>query len=165
MSSRIRTFSYLLHPPMLSEFGLWSALRVFVEEFRSRSRQRVSLEIAAELEADRLDPRHEMALFRFVQEALANVHRHAGSKGVSVKMLLEDGCIRASVADTGRGMPSKILEGINSSSGGLAGVGITGMKERIHQIGGYLEIASDRHGTTVTAVVPAGPCVSVRNAS
>jgi PAS domain S-box-containing protein len=165
MSSQIRTFSYLLHPPMLSEFGLWSALRVFVEEFRSRSRQSVSLEIAAELEADRLDPRREMALFRFVQEALANVHRHAGSKSVSVKMLLEEGCIRASVADTGRGMPSKILEGINSSSGGLAGVGITGMKERIHQIGGYLEIASDRTGTTVTAVVPAGQIVSVRNAS
>jgi PAS domain S-box-containing protein len=165
MSSQIRTFSYLLHPPMLSEFGLWSALRVFVEEFRSRSRQRVSLEIASELEADRLDPLREMALFRFVQEALANVHRHAGSKSVLVTMVLLEGCIRASVADTGRGMPSKVLEGINSSNGGPAGVGITGMKERIQQIGGYLEIASDRTGTTVTAVVPVGHGVSIRNAS
>jgi len=165
VSAQIRTFSYLLHPPMLSEFGLWSALRMFVEEFRSRSGQRVSLEIASELEADRLDPSREMALFRFVQEALANVHRHAGSKSVSVKMQLGEGCIRASVADTGRGIPSKILEGINSPSSGLAGVGITGMKERIHQIGGYLEVAGDRHGTTVTAVVPAEHNVTVRNAS
>jgi signal transduction histidine kinase len=62
-------------------------------------------------------------------------------------------------------MPSKILEGINSLDGGLAGVGITGMKERIHQIGGYLEIASDRTGTTVTAVVPAGHGIAIRNAS
>ena len=160
VSSQIRTFSYLLHPPMLSEFGLWSALRMFVEEYRSRSGQRVTLEIASELEADRLDPSREMALFRFVQEALANVHRHAGGKSVSVKMELGDGCIRASVADTGRGMPSKILEGINSSSGGLAGVGIAGMKERIHQIGGHLEVVSDRRGTTVTAVVPAGRSIT-----
>ena len=156
MSSQIRTFSYLLHPPMLNEFGLWSALRMFVEEFRSRSKQLVTLEIASELESDRLDPRREMALFRFVQEALANVHRHAGSKSVSVKMQFGDGCIRASVADTGRGMPTKILDGINSPGGGPAGVGILGMKERIHQIGGYLEVASDRRGTTVTAVAPAG---------
>ncbi|MGB6632469.1 MAG: PAS domain S-box protein, partial [Terriglobales bacterium] len=126
MSNQIRTFSYLLHPPMLNEFGLWSALRMFIEEFRSRSGQLVSLEIASELESDRLDPRREMALFRFVQEALANVHRHAGSKSVSVKMQFGDGCIRASVADTGRGMPAKILEGINSSDGGPAGVGIMG---------------------------------------
>ena len=165
MSNQIRKISYLLHPPMLSEFGLWSALRIFVEEFRSRSGQRVTLEIAADLEADRLDPRREMALFRFVQEALANVHRHAGSTSVLVKMQLTDGCIRASVADTGRGIPSKILEGINSPNGGRTGVGIAGMKERIHQIGGYLEVASDRRGTTVTAVIPAGDRVaSIRNA-
>jgi PAS domain S-box-containing protein len=166
MSNQIRTFSYLLHPPMLSEFGLWSALRMFVEEFRSRSGQRVTLEIATELETDRLDPRREMALFRFVQEALANVHRHASSKSVSVKMQLGDGCIRASVADTGRGIPSEIMEGINSPGGGRTGVGIAGMKERIHQIGGYLEVASDRRGTTVTAVVPADDNVaSIRNVS
>lgn len=78
---------------------------------------------------------------------------------------VQDGCIRASVAHTGRGMPVKILEGINSSSGGLAGVGITGMKERIHQIGGYLEIVSDRTGTTVTAEVPVAQSIAARNAS
>ena len=154
-SRQIRTFSYLLHPPMLEEFGLWAALRIFMEEFRSRSRLRVSLHIDPELEGLRLDPGREMVLFRFVQEALANVHRHAASKTASVDIELERGSIHASVYDTGRGMAARVLKEINEATGRFVGVGIPGMKERLGQIGGRLEVQSDQRGTTVTAVIPA----------
>jgi PAS domain S-box-containing protein len=154
-SRQIRTFSYLLHPPMLDEFGLWAALRVFIEEFRSRSRLRVSLMITSELEGLRLDPNCEMALFRVVQEALANIHRHAGSKTASIEIELQGRFIRASVADTGHGIPAKILKEIDASSGRYMGVGIPGMTERVRQIGGHLDIQSSPRGTIVTALVPA----------
>jgi PAS domain S-box-containing protein len=152
---QIRTFSYLLHPPMLDEFGLWAALRAFIEEFRSRSGLRVTLEISPELEGLRLDPNCEMALFRLVQEALANVHRHAGSRTAVVNIEPHDHFIKASVADAGRGIPSKVLKEINASSSRFVGVGIAGMKERVRQVGGHLNIQSGNEGTTVTALIPA----------
>jgi two-component system, NarL family, sensor kinase len=95
-----------------------------------------------------------MTLFRLVQEALANVHRHAGSKTVSVAIELQGRLIRATIADTGRGIPPLTLKEINAASGRLVGVGIPGMKERVRQIGGHLEIQSDRRGTVVTAAFP-----------
>jgi signal transduction histidine kinase len=155
VAREIRTFSYLLHPPMLNELGLLAALGLFIEEFRDRSGLRVNLQISSELEGAKLDPSHEMALFRFVQEAMANVHRHSGSKTVSVEVQVQDGLIRASVADTGHGIPPKILRGLQASDGSVGGVGVPGMKERIGHVGGHLEIQSDQHGTTVAAVIPA----------
>jgi len=152
---QIRTFSYLLHPPMLDEFGLWAALRAFIEEFRSRSGLRVTLEISPELEGLRLDPNCEMALFRLVQEALANVHRHAGSRTAVVSIEPQDHFVKVSVADAGRGIPSKVLKEINASGSRFVGVGIAGMKERVRQIGGHLNIQSGSEGTTVTALIPA----------
>jgi signal transduction histidine kinase len=140
---------------MLDEFGLWAALRAFIEEFRSRSGLRVTLQISPELEGLRLDPNCEMALFRLVQEALANVHRHAGSKTAVVNIEPQDHFIKASVADTGRGIPSKVLNEINASSSPFVGVGIAGMKERVRQVGGHLNIQSSSEGTTVTALIPA----------
>jgi len=86
---------------MLEEFGLWVALRVFIEEFRSRSGLRVSLKITPVLEELLLDPRHEMVLFRVIREALANVHRHSKSKTASVEITMQDSdFIKASVAAT-----------------------------------------------------------------
>jgi PAS domain S-box-containing protein len=155
VAREIRTFSYLLHPPMLSELGLWAALRLFVQEFRERSGLRASLQISSALEGTRLDPGHEMTLFRFVQEGLANIHRHSGSRTASVDIQLNDRWIRASVMDTGRGIPPNILKDIQSAEGSMGGVGILGMKERIGQVGGRLEIDSHVRGTTVTANVPA----------
>jgi PAS domain S-box-containing protein len=154
VAREIRTFSYLLHPPMLSELGLWSALSLFIQEFKDRSGLSVNLEIASELEGSQLDPSQEMALFRFVQEAMANVHRHSGSKTVAVEIVLQEGMVRASVADTGRGIPAKILGDLQASGGYVGGVGVPGMKERIGHVGGHLEIQSDSRGTTVVAVVP-----------
>ena len=154
VAREIRTFSYLLHPPLLNELGLWAALRMFVEEFRDRSGLRVSLEISKAVEVAKLHPNQDMALFRFVQEALANVHRHSGSKTATVNVRLKDRSIEASVADTGRGFAPALLKEIQSSSAFAGGVGISGMHERIGYIGGQLKIRSDKHGTTVTAVVP-----------
>jgi len=154
VAREIRTFSYLLHPPMLNELGLWSALTLFIQEFKDRSGLRVNLWIASELEGSQLDPSQEMALFRFVQEAMANIHRHSGSKTVAVEIQLQGDMIRASVADTGRGIPAKILRELQASDGYGGGVGVRGMKERIGHLGGHLDIQSDSRGTTVIAVVP-----------
>ncbi len=154
VAREIRTFSYLLHPPMLSELGLWTALSLFIQEFKDRSGLRVNLQIAGELEGSRLDPTQEMALFRFMQEAMANVHRHSGSKTVAVEIHVQNDMIRASVADTGRGISAKILRELQASDGHVGGVGLPGMKERVALVGGRLEIQSSSQGTTVVAVVP-----------
>jgi PAS domain S-box-containing protein len=155
VAREIRTFSYLLHPPMLSELGLWAALRLFVQEFRERSGLRVNLQISGTLEGTKLDPGHEMTLFRFVQEALANIHRHSGSRTASVDIQLHNRWIKASVTDTGRGIAPKMLRDIQSAHGRIGGVGIPGMKERIGNVGGHLEIESNARGTTITAMLPA----------
>lgn len=154
VAREIRTFSYLLHPPMLNELGLWAALRMFVEEFRERSGLSVSLDISSEVEPAKLQSGQEMALYRFVQEGLANVHRHSGSKTASVNVQLKGNFIEASIADTGRGIPSALLAEIQAASGLAGGVGIPGMRERVRYVGGNLQILSDEHGTTVIANVP-----------
>jgi len=154
VAREIRTFSYLLHPPMLNELGLWSALRMFVQEFRERSGLLVDLEISPELEAETLSNSQEMALYRFVQETLANVHRHSGSRTASVRVQLNDSMIVASVADTGCGIADAVLKELRTSSGRSGGVGISGMYERIGFVGGELDIRSDGRGTTFSASMP-----------
>jgi len=154
VAREIRTFSYLLHPPMLNELGLWAALRMFVEEFRERSGLQASLEVSKEAEAVKLHADQEIALFRFVQEALANVHRHSGSKTAAVNVKRRNRLIEASVKDTGRGFPPGLLNEIRATSGLAGGVGVPGMHERIGYIGGRVEIRSDGHGAIVTAIVP-----------
>jgi signal transduction histidine kinase len=141
---------------MLSELGLWAALRMFTQEFRERSGLRVDLDFDKELEAVQLDTTREMALYRFVQEALANVHRHSGSKTASVKVQLRNRAIEATVADAGRGMPQALLQEVRKSSGRAGGVGLAGMHERLSYAGGQLEIRSDERGTVLTAVLPVG---------
>jgi PAS domain S-box-containing protein len=154
VSRELRTFSYLLHPPMLDEFGLWSALRVFVTEFRNRSGIRANIEMDSRLEGQRLDPSQEIALFRFVQEAFTNVYRHSGSKTASVKIKEEGETIQVAIADQGRGIPQRVMQEINPFSGRLGSVGIPGMRERIQQIGGSLDIQSGNRGTVICASIP-----------
>jgi PAS domain S-box-containing protein len=154
VAREIRTFSYLLHPPMLDEFGLWTALRVFVTEFRSRSGIRATVDIEGYLETDRLDPSQEIAVFRFVQEAFANIYRHSKSKTAAVHIWSEGNFVNVTVADQGRGIPPKILKELNPFSGRLGSVGIPGMRERVRQIGGTLEIVSSRAGTILSARIP-----------
>jgi two-component system, NarL family, sensor kinase len=141
---------------MLEEFGLWAALRIFTEEFRNRSGLRVRLRVAEDLEQQRLDSDCEMTLFRLVQEALANVHRHAACTSVSIDAQRENERVRISVADDGRGIPANELGGAGSAASG-AGVGIRGMKDRVRQVGGQFEVRSDHTGTTISALIPFKP--------
>ena len=156
VAREIRTFAYLLHPPMLSERGLWNALRMFVEEFRERSGVFVALDISAQVEGMQLTTDQEIAIFRFIREALANVHRHSGSDSAGIHIHFESGCIVAIVQDAGTGIPSDMLAAIQKFEGQVGGVGLPGMRERIASVGGELRIESDAHGTTVAALIPAG---------
>lgn len=154
ISREIRTVSYLLRPPLLEDFGLWDAIRSFVSEFRKRSGIQVELKILPEVKKIKQNADFEIAIFRFVQEALANVHRHSSSKSVSILIRRMQSSIRISIKDFGRGIPSEILKEIQSNSGRLPGIGIRGMQERIKQIGGNVEITSNRTGTTFRVLAP-----------
>src|ERR1700722_9840713 len=144
----IRTMSHLLHPPLLDEVGLDSTLRWYVDGFTQRSGINVDLQISTG--AERLPQDTELAVFRLVQECLANIHRHSGSKTASIRIQAQDGWLSLDVTDAGRGFPSEntaVLEG-------RLGVGIRGMRERLRLLGGRLDIKSTAAGTTVHAVLP-----------
>ena len=148
-SQEIRTLSYLLHPPLLDELGLMSALRSYAAGFTNRTG------IAVELKTDyigRLPRDIETTLFRIAQEALSNVHRHSGSARAEVRIIRDPRQVQIHIADDGRGVPDAALDQI--SEGGSVGVGIAGMRERARQLGGYLKVASSGQGTTITAVLP-----------
>jgi two-component system NarL family sensor kinase len=147
----IRTLSYLLHPPFLDETGLSSAVRWYAAGFAERSGITVDLELPETVERLPLDT--ETALFRIVQESLINIHRHAGSETARIRMQRDADTLVLEIEDRGRGIPSASLEHI-MGGGGVVGVGIAGMSERIEQLGGRLEITSSDHGTTVRARLP-----------
>jgi two-component system NarL family sensor kinase len=151
-SNEIRTTSYLLHPPLLDEVGLASALKWLVDGFSRRSQIAVSLLLPERLE--RLAPEQELALFRLVQEALTNVHRHSGSGTAEIVLQCRDETVVVEVRDAGAGIP--VDELANFRQGGTAlGVGLAGMRQRFRQLGGTLEIESNRGSTIVTASIPA----------
>jgi signal transduction histidine kinase len=147
----IRTTSYLLHPPLLDEVGISSAARWFVEGFAKRS----GLEVACDLpeEMKRLKRNCELVLFRVLQESLTNVHRYSGASAAGVKLRLENDRLRLEISDNGRGIPEDRMQMVQRSGGG-AGVGIAGMRERVRELGGQLEIQSGATGTTVSVVLP-----------
>lgn len=146
----IRTISHLLHPPLLDESGLSSALRGYVEEFGERSGIRVQLECSSKL--PRFSPELETSIFRIIQESLGNIHRHAESTTAVIRLSVESGAIHLEVQDNGRGIPEARLRELNS--GGRGGVGIRGMHERVSQFGGKLSVESKDRGTTIRATVP-----------
>jgi PAS domain S-box-containing protein len=146
-----RTISYLLHPPLLDEAGFGSAARWYVEGFAERSGIKVNLSLPPELQ--RLHQDVETALFRAVQEALTNVHRHSGGSRVEITLSLDGKRIRLEVKDDGRGIPQKHLKRLTEGTAD-AGVGIAGMRERMRELGGSLDIESDRTGTKVVIKVP-----------
>jgi PAS domain S-box-containing protein len=145
----LRTLSYLLHPPMLDELGLASALKIYVEGIEQRSGVAITTEIEPGL--PRLDTDSEMAMFRVAQESLSNVLRHSGSKTVRICLSKNNG-LEMKIIDEGNGIAAKSVA--KEPQAGL-GVGILGMNERMSQLGGKLMIDSGPHGTTVTATVPA----------
>jgi PAS domain S-box-containing protein len=150
-SREIRTLSYLLHPPLLDEAGLGSALRWFVDGYTQRTGIHVDLEMPPQF--SRLAGDVELALYRVVQEGLTNIHLHSGSKKAHVCLKCRPDQAELTVADEGRGMPPGLLER-GGQRGGKLGVGIPGMRERIRQLGGQFEIVSGSKGTTLTAIVP-----------
>jgi PAS domain S-box-containing protein len=152
ISNEIRTISHLLHPPLLDEVGLPSALRWYIEGFARRSKIETTLDIPDNLE--RLPQEMEIAVFRAVQECLTNVHRHSGSASCAVKIVQDENRLRVEIRDSGCGIP-KTKQSTLSSSGG---VGLRGLQERLHQLGGTLTIESGQHGTVITGilVIPRG---------
>jgi len=152
VNKEIRTLSYLLHPPLLDELGLSSAVEWFTQGFENRTGIRVGVDIPASFV--RLAPDVEVALFRIVQESLANVHRYSGSATAFVRARSEGGEVRLEIGDFGKGM-GKELRKTNRPSVAPLGVGIQGMKERVRQLSGTLEITSrPGKGTLVTAILP-----------
>jgi signal transduction histidine kinase len=158
MSRDIRTISYLLHPPLLDEAGLASALRWYIRGFTERSGIKVDLELADDFE--RLPRETETAIFRLVQECLTNIHRHSESPTATIGVVHSSGEVRIEVQDQGKGIPpDKKLELL---SAGTPGVGLRGMRERLRQLGGTMEINSDGNGSGTRVVVrlPAGNAAS-----
>jgi len=151
MSREIRTLSYLLHPPLLDELGLVSAVREYAEGFSERSGIAVELDIQAGFA--RLPQEVETALFRIVQESLANIQRHSGSKTARIRLQEDSARVSLEVSDQGRGWDKNTVERGNGSKTRL-GVGILGMRERMSQLGGKLEIDSGSIGTKVRVSVP-----------
>jgi two-component system NarL family sensor kinase len=149
-TGELRTISYLLHPPYFDELGLTASLRDFVDGFATRSGIQVTLDIDPSFGRLRYDV--ELAIYRVIQEALSNVHRHAESRTATISLARHAELVHLEVADAGRGIPPEILA---SEGARFAGVGIAGMRERIRGLGGRLEIQSDAGGTRIQAVLPA----------
>jgi PAS domain S-box-containing protein len=150
LSRELRTISHLLHPPLLDEVGLASALRSYLDGFTERSQIKVDFELPEDL--GRLPQDLETALFRIVQECLTNIHRHSESPVARIRVTRGNGQVSLEVEDRGKGIPPEEREAMNS--GGTPGVGIRGMRERTRQLGGTLEINSNGSGTVVTVRLP-----------
>jgi signal transduction histidine kinase len=149
----IRTISHLLHPPLLDERGLPSALRWYVEEFSQRSGIQVSLDVSPGFE--RFTPELETAVFRIVQEGLGNIHRHSQSPTATIRLTADTDCLNLEIRDSGRGIPKEKQQQIKL--GIRTGVGLRGMRERVTQMGGGLTIESDSGGTTILVTFPCAP--------
>jgi signal transduction histidine kinase len=158
ISREIRTISHLLHPPLLDVAGLASALRWYVDGFSERSKIKIDLQIPEPFR--RLSDEMELAIFRMVQECLTNIHRHSGGSSAAIRVHEEDHRIVVEVQDGGKGIP--LEKQLELSSSGRTGVGFRGMRERLRQLGGTLEIRSDNTGTAVTAILPLADSMSAK---
>lgn len=148
--SDTRTLSHLLHPPLLDEAGFASAAKWYVEGFGKRSGIRTQLELPEQ--THRLPIQMETALFRILQEALTNVHRHSGSRAVQVKVAVERDRVVLTVRDFGMGVPREVLDRFWKT--GNVGVGLAGIRERLKELNGALEIESNLDGTVLRATIP-----------
>ena len=146
----IRTISHLLHPPLLDESGLPSALSWYVEEFSQRSGIKVDLEFSQGFE--RFAAELETTVFRIVQEALGNIHRHSQSTTANIRLTADHERLNLEIRDAGRGIPADMQQQIRT--GIRTGVGLRGMRERVAQMGGRLEIESNGRGTAILASFP-----------
>ncbi len=148
MSRQLRTMSYLLHPPLLDEVGLPSALRWYTEGFAERSAIKVDLQVSDGFH--RLPQEMEIAIFRVVQECLTNIHRHSGSPTASVRLNRTNDAVDVEISDTGQGIASDRVRGDRI----VSGVGLMGIEERMRQFGGSVKVTSSENGTLVNAGIP-----------
>jgi signal transduction histidine kinase len=152
LSKEIRTISHLLHPPLLDESGLASALRWYIDGFAQRSCIKVELQLPNDF--PRLPQESEIAIFRVVQECLTNIHRHSESQTARIHIVRSPGEVRVEIEDKGKGISSDKQSHMVSTA--QPGVGVRGMRERLRQLGGTLEIhsAGPGKGTLVLAKLP-----------
>jgi two-component system NarL family sensor kinase len=150
VSTELRTISYLLHPPLLDEMGLGSALGWYIDGFAKRSGIKVNLDLAKDL--GRLSPALELSIFRVVQECLTNIHRHSESPTASIRLYQSSGKAILEVKDEGKGIAAEKLSKITSI--GASGVGLRGMRERIQDFEGILDIQSGEKGTYIRVALP-----------
>jgi len=148
-SAEIRTVSYLLHPPMLDEIGLPTALRWYADGFAERSKMKVTVEVASDF--PRLIQDCELSLFRIAQECLTNIHRHSGSFTAFVRLSCVDQKVELQIRDEGKGINQEIQSKINS--GASVGVGFRGMQERVRLIGGKLTVHPNPNGNGISVLV------------
>ncbi|MGA9529168.1 MAG: PAS domain S-box protein [Terriglobales bacterium] len=147
-TKEVRTMSYLLHPPLLDEMGLAGALEWYVQGLRERSGLEIELNLLGDV--GRLGFEIELVIFRIVQECLTNVHRHSGSKSAAIELVRKNGNVTFAVKDAGNGMPAEQLKAIQRGTG----LGLRGMRERVRQLNGEIDIQSNASGTVVTVTFP-----------
>jgi len=145
-----RTISHLLHPPLLDEAGLEFAIRWYVDGFGQRSGIKSNLDVPSDLQRFQRDI--ETALFRVVQEALTNVHRHSGASSVDIRVYVDEAQVRLEIKDNGKGIPEERLLAVEAGSSN--GVGLAGMSERVRELGGNLKIESTKTGTSLRISIP-----------
>jgi len=150
-AAELRTVSYLLHPPILDGLGLEGVLPRYVDGFSNRSGIGVSINMQPQL--GRLPSDVEVTLFRILQEALTNIHRHSGSATAEVTLFRTENQITLEISDQGRGIPQKLLESLVNQQV-FIGIGIPGMRERMRQLGGCLDIESGGKGTSIKVTAP-----------
>jgi signal transduction histidine kinase len=160
--SHTRTISYLFHPPLLDEIGFASAAKWLIEGFS----QRTGLEVAVDIPqpAVRLSQHLELTLYRVLQEALNNIHRHSKSARAEVALQIDPKFVILRIKDYGRGIPDEKLAAFNANAT-RAGVGLLSMKERVREQSGELKIGSHASGTEITARIPNAPRVESEDAA
>jgi two-component system, NarL family, sensor kinase len=146
-----RTISHLLHPPLLDEAGFSSAARWYMEGFAQRSGVEVKMDVPDDV--GRLPKPIELGLFRLLQESLTNIHRHSGSARAEIVLQLFPDKVILQVRDYGKGISQELLENFRTK-GTNSGVGLAGMRERLRELGGRLEIQSKVPGTLISVTMP-----------
>ena len=149
--SETRTISHLLHPPLLDEAGLLSAAQWYLNEFSRRSKMAIAFDAPDTLQ--RLPPDIEIVLFRALQENLTNVYRHSQSLKVDIRLSIDAENISLMIKDYGIGLPQGMVNHFRNNENGL-GVGLAGMRERVHELKGHIDLQSDANGTQITVTLP-----------
>jgi signal transduction histidine kinase len=160
LNQEIRTMSYLLHPPLLDETGLSEAVRWYIQGLTERNGLDIKLSVAEDF--GRLSREMELVMFRLVQECLTNIHRHSSSKSAMIRMAREGETVSLKVQDEGKGISPERLAEIQAKG---SGVGITGMRERVRQFGGHMNIESNHGGTTISFILPLAKSASSKSTS